>query len=92
MKARLGGEAAVLAAANGVEGVTEVAHDVELVEDDTCLWCMAVSEARKGFHMSVVASWMRAVFLVPSVAKKRSMSASVRPSPPTRLAACDRDR
>jgi len=44
----LGGEAVVLAAANGVEGVAEVAHDVELVEDDTCLWCMARERGTKG--------------------------------------------
>ncbi len=44
----LGGETAVLAAANGVERVAEVAHDVELVEDDTCLWRMALERGTKG--------------------------------------------
>jgi len=31
-------------AANGVE----VAHDVELVEDDTCVWCMVREQGTKG--------------------------------------------
>lgn len=44
----LGGEAAVLAAADGVERVAEVAHDVELVEDDTRVWCMAPERGAKG--------------------------------------------
>ena len=43
------------------------------------------SELRKGFHMSITASSMRAVFFGPSAAKKRSKSASVRPSPPTQI-------
>ena len=44
----LGGETAVLAAADGVERIAEVAHDVELVEDDTCLWRMALERGAKG--------------------------------------------
>ena len=44
----LGSEAAVLAAADGVERLAEVAHDVELVEDDTCLWRMAPERGAKG--------------------------------------------
>ena len=44
----LGGEAAVLAAADGVERVTEVAHNVECVEDDSCLWRLARERGAKG--------------------------------------------
>ena len=41
-----------------------------------------MSEVRKGVHLSIAANWMRAVFWVPSVAKKKSLLASVRPFPP----------
>ncbi len=44
-----------------------------------------VSELRKGFHMSIAASSMRAVFFAPSAVKKWSRSASVRPWPPTQI-------
>ena len=44
----LGSEAAVLAAADGVERIAQVTHDVELVEDDTRLWCMAHERGAKG--------------------------------------------
>jgi len=36
-------------------------------------------------RMSIAASWMRAVCFAPSVTKKRSMSASVRPFPPAQI-------
>ena len=71
------------------------ARDAELVEDEHVrVVHRTVSEARKGFHMWCTASWIRAVFWCPAwPAKKRSMSASVRPVPPDPgLAACDRDR
>jgi hypothetical protein len=41
-------KAAGLAAADGVARVAEVAHDVELVEDDACLWGMAHQRGAKG--------------------------------------------
>jgi len=44
----LGGAAAVLTTADLVERVAEVAHDVERVEDDTCVWCMAFERGTKG--------------------------------------------
>ena len=72
----LGGEAVVLAAAAGVERLAEMTR---------ACGAWRLSKARTGFHMSIAASWMRAVFLAPSAAKKMSMSASVRPLPPTQI-------
>ncbi|GJL70756.1 MAG: hypothetical protein NPIRA06_33910 [Nitrospirales bacterium] len=43
-----GGEPAVLTTADLVECVAEVAHDVELVEDDARLWCMARERGAEG--------------------------------------------
>jgi hypothetical protein len=44
----LGGEAAVLTAADLVERLAEMMHDVELVEDDACLWRISFERVAKG--------------------------------------------
>ena len=65
----LAGEPRVLALADLVERLPEMAHDVELVEQDRRLRrvraCVAL---RNGFHMSITASRMRRLFFSPSQA------------------------
>ena len=79
-------EAGVLALAHGVQSLAEVAQHVELVEQDAGLrgvasWC----EFRNGFHMSITAMRIPALFLGPSHLKNSSMLASERSWPPNQI-------
>src|SRR5439155_13614814 len=58
--------AGVLALADLIEGVAQVAQDMELVEQDAGLASVARLDSRNGFDMSITARRSRAALLGPS--------------------------
>ena len=79
----LAAEAGVLGLAHLVERLAEMAHDVELVEQDAA--CGACSrELRNGFHISITASLIWRLFW-PQPGIELAMLASERSVPPNQI-------
>ena len=64
-----------------IEGFAEVAHDVDIVDQDSCLRRMSVA-LRNGFHMSIRIRLMQRLFFSARQANNWPMLAAERSTPP----------